>query len=100
MCGYAASIMALHFHHVDPSLKSFPMTTASGKSLAAYREEAKKCILVCANCHCEIEQGLVRCPEAGTTFEEMLDRLGPDGRIELPDWDQELVDEYRQLKLE
>jgi hypothetical protein len=34
------------------------MSTATGKSLAAYREEAKKCKLVCANCHGEIEAGL------------------------------------------
>ena len=48
----------LHFHHVDPADKSFAMSTASGKSLAAYREEAAKCALVCANCHGEIEAGI------------------------------------------
>jgi hypothetical protein len=31
------------------------MSMASGKSLAAYRVEAKKCMLVCANCHGELE---------------------------------------------
>ena len=62
-------IIALHFHHVDPTTKSFPMSTASGKSIAAYREEAKKCVLVCANCHCEIEAGIVDSPPPGTTFE-------------------------------
>jgi cytochrome c553 len=34
------------------------MSAATGKSLAAYREEAQKCILVCANCHGELESGL------------------------------------------
>jgi hypothetical protein len=60
ICGYDRCIPNLHFHHVNPADKSFAMSTATGKSLAAYREEAKKCILVCANCHGEIEAGLVR----------------------------------------
>jgi predicted O-methyltransferase YrrM len=41
-------------HHADPSLKSFGVTVARGKSLDAYRAEAQKCVLVCANCHGEI----------------------------------------------
>jgi hypothetical protein len=36
-----------------------------GKSIATYREEMKKCVLVCANCHGEIEMGLIPCPTAG-----------------------------------
>jgi cytochrome c553 len=59
ICGYDRCIASLHFHHVDPAAKSFAMSMATGKSLATYREEAKKCILVCANCHGEIEAGLV-----------------------------------------
>jgi cytochrome c553 len=55
VCGYDRCIPNLHFHHVDPAEKSFPMSAATGKSLAAYRAEALKCILVCANCHGEIE---------------------------------------------
>ncbi|TMM05858.1 MAG: hypothetical protein E6G10_01630 [Actinobacteria bacterium] len=54
--------MNLQFHHVDPATKSFRMSTASGKSLASYREETKKCVLVCANCHGEIEAGLIESP--------------------------------------
>jgi hypothetical protein len=34
------------------------MTTATGKSLEAYRREAEKCVLVCANCHGELEAGV------------------------------------------
>jgi cytochrome c553 len=62
LCGYDRSVVNLHFHHVDPAQKSFGVTTASGKSLAAYRTEAAKCVLVCANCHGEIETGLVASP--------------------------------------
>jgi cytochrome c553 len=49
-------------------LKSFSITSARGKSLAAYRDEAKKCVLVCANCHGEIESGVMPSPPPGTTY--------------------------------
>ena len=44
------------------------MDMGRGKSLAAYRAEAAKCVLVCANCHGEIEAGLVASPPAGSTY--------------------------------
>jgi hypothetical protein len=62
VCGYDRCMFSLHFHHLDPSTKSFRMSMSSGKSLAAYRDEAGKCVLVCANCHGEIEAGLVEVP--------------------------------------
>jgi hypothetical protein len=65
VCGYDRVLANLHFHHVDPTEKSFGITMGLGRSLAACREEAKKCILVCANCHGEIEAGLIPCPPAG-----------------------------------
>ena len=68
MCGYDRCIINLTFHHVDPSQKSFPMTMAIGKSIATFRNEAKKCVLVCANCHGEIEAGLIESPPARATF--------------------------------
>ena len=42
------------------------MSVASGKGLAKLRAEAKKCVLVCANCHGEIESGRIESPPAGT----------------------------------
>ena len=65
VCGYARCLGNLHFHHVVPAEKSFEVQMGSGKSLAAYREEARKCVLVCANCHGEIEAGLIPSPPAG-----------------------------------
>ena len=62
VCGYDRTLVDLHFHHVDPSTKSFGVSIAGGNSLAAYAAEARKCVLVCANCHGEIEAGLVPCP--------------------------------------
>lgn len=70
VCGYRRTILNLHFPHVDPSAKSFQMNAAAGKSLAAYRAEAAKCVLVCANCHGEIEAGLIPSPPAGAKFGE------------------------------
>lgn len=64
VCGYDRSVVNLHFHHVDPASKLFAVSTASGKALATFREEAKKCVLVCANCHGEIEASLIPSPPA------------------------------------
>ncbi len=61
-------------HHVDPAAKSFGISVAYGKSLAAFREEATKCVLVCANCHGEIETGMVQSPPAGAKFGEWSPR--------------------------
>lgn len=70
VCGYDRCIINLVFHHVDPSQKSFALSMNTTKSLAAYREEMKKCVLLCANCHGEIEAGLIASPPAGARFGE------------------------------
>ena len=62
ICGYSRFAPALQFHHVDPSQKEFNVNPASGKSLAKYLAEARKCVLVCATCHVEIEGGATPCP--------------------------------------
>jgi hypothetical protein len=72
VCGYDTCIINLHFHHVDPKTKLFPMTMAVGKSIATFREEARKCVLVCVNCHGEIEAGLIESPPAGAKYREKL----------------------------
>jgi hypothetical protein len=68
VCGYDRCIVNLGFHHVDPASKSFAMSMAVGRSIAAFREEAKKCVLVCANCHGEIEAGMIASPPPGAKF--------------------------------
>jgi len=69
VCGYDRCIVNLHFHHVDPAQKAFGVTVAGGKSLDAYRAEAKKCVLVCANCHGEIEARMIPSPPAQARFQ-------------------------------
>lgn len=50
-CGYDRYIGALDFHHRDPAGKA--MRGLNRRRLAACIEEAKKCDLICANCHRE-----------------------------------------------
>jgi 5-methylcytosine-specific restriction endonuclease McrA len=60
LCGYDKYVGALEFHHLDPGTKSFSLSHAGvTRSIAAARAEASKCILLCANCHAEIEGGIV-----------------------------------------
>ena len=68
VCGYDRCVINLHFHHVDPSTKSFLMSSSIGRAIAKFREEAKKCVLVCANCHGEIEAGLIESPPARARY--------------------------------
>ncbi len=54
-CGYDTFIGALQFHHLDRKEKSFGLAqNGSTMGLDALREEARKCILLCANCHAEV----------------------------------------------
>jgi transposase len=57
-CGYDRCVAALHFHHVDPTEKLSSIGRLGSRSLAAAREEAHKCLLLCSNCHAEVESGL------------------------------------------
>jgi DNA-binding transcriptional ArsR family regulator len=63
LCGYDRHPAALHFHHVDPTTKSFVLSrhgvTRSFNEAAA---EADKCVLLCGNCHAEVEAGHIELP--------------------------------------
>lgn len=56
-CGYDTCIKALEFHHLDPSQKDFTISNDHFKLKEAV-EESKKCILICANCHRELHDGM------------------------------------------
>jgi transposase-like protein len=67
LCGYDRSAAALHFHHVDPEQKSFGLALRGvARSLERCRAEAAKCVLLCANCHAEVESGAVDTPVRST----------------------------------
>jgi hypothetical protein len=57
-CGYDRFVGALQFHHLDRRLKQFGLAArGSTRSIDALRAEARKCVLLCANCHAEVEHG-------------------------------------------
>lgn len=58
ICGYKKSFSALHFHHHENGSKESYNSivgryVSSGRVVAAIKE-AKKCMLVCSNCHSEL----------------------------------------------
>jgi transposase len=56
LCGYSRCFRALEFHHLDPSKKEFPLAHAGRtRSIERLRAEASKCVLLCSNCHAEVE---------------------------------------------
>jgi transposase len=60
ICGYDRWVGALQFHHRDGEKKEFGLADRGlTRSLEAVRKEAAKCILLCANCHSEVEAGIV-----------------------------------------
>jgi hypothetical protein len=54
-CGYNKSLPALSFHHLDTAAKKFDIS--NGGLMREWDEvvrEAKKCELLCLNCHAEL----------------------------------------------
>jgi DNA-binding CsgD family transcriptional regulator len=63
LCGYDRCMGALHFHHLDPMTKSFGLAMrGQTKSFEKLLAEARKCVLLCANCHAEVERGVAEIP--------------------------------------
>jgi 5-methylcytosine-specific restriction endonuclease McrA len=59
LCGYDRYVGALHFHHLDRVTKEFGISGRGfTRSIAKMREEAAKCVLLCSNCHAEVEAGI------------------------------------------
>lgn len=58
LCGYNKYLGSLTFHHLDPNQKSFDIAGNHCLGWARIEKELEKCILVCRNCHGEIEAGL------------------------------------------
>lgn len=59
ICAYDRCVRALHFHHRDPAAKAFGLGGHGyTHGIEALRLEARKCILLCSNCHAEVESGV------------------------------------------
>lgn len=55
-CAYHRNISALEFHHRNPKSKKFSLNLSRLRSLSweSCLLEARKCDLLCANCHREL----------------------------------------------
>ena len=81
ICGFDKWQSALEFHHVNPEEKEFGLTVnTTTKSLEKQLTEARKCILVCANCHRGIHSNNVEVPTNWKDFydEEVATQLLKD----------------------
>lgn len=62
LCGYDKCNQALQFHHKNPEKKEFGISGMYCISWERIEREIKKCILLCANCHTEVENGITDLP--------------------------------------
>ncbi len=58
-CGYNKCLRALGFHHVDKNKEFGIGAKGYTRSWEKVKEELDKCILVCSNCHMEIENEII-----------------------------------------
>lgn len=89
-CGYDKCIRNMHFHHRDPSTKLFELSSTSVRTnnFDVLVEEAKKCDLLCSNCHGEEEDKVAKSKYLdrnsdlvdGKTFKRWSDLLAYVGR--------------------
>lgn len=71
VCGVEDDIVIYDFHHLDPSTKTFGISNSNTtRSRQAYADEAKKCVMVCANCHRKIEKKLIPQDNLKVIFDE------------------------------
>jgi len=78
VCTYNKYPGGLDLHHIDPKTKEFGIGARGyTRSWEKIKAELDKCVLVCANCHREIEAGITQLPwetkdekqgEIGETF--------------------------------
>lgn len=71
ICGYNKCNSALEFHHLNPDKKDITLSR-SIYSWEKTKDELKKCICVCANCHREIHEGLIEVDSSKQYFNEEL----------------------------
>jgi hypothetical protein len=63
ICGYDRDPRALEFHRLDPNDKRLGLSGhGMTLSLAILRAEAAKCVLLCSNCHAEVENEVTALP--------------------------------------
>lgn len=63
ICGFDEFPEALDFHHVNPIEKQLSLSSNKMIALDKQIQEARKCILVCSNCHRGIHAGIYQIPD-------------------------------------
>jgi hypothetical protein len=69
ICGYDKCQSALEFHHIDPKKKDFDFRSIC-RSWDKIVDELQKCIMVCANCHREIHENIIKIPDNVIRFDK------------------------------
>ncbi|RLI45303.1 hypothetical protein DRO61_10780 [Candidatus Bathyarchaeota archaeon] len=72
ICGYNKYNGSLSLHHIDPSTKDARVSKFMANPCSWERivTEARKCILVCNNCHSELHGGVIDIPKKIKLFNE------------------------------
>lgn len=78
ICGYNKCLRALNFHHKDRSTKEFGLSLNNlwSKPWEIILKEARKCILLCSNCHMEIEDEISK--KTKNIVKRVNDKYGTD----------------------
>jgi hypothetical protein len=58
ICGYKRCLSALEFHHLNPEEKDFSISKYVNVKFEKIKNELDKCVLLCANCHREVHDGI------------------------------------------
>ena len=83
-CGYSKYNGALELHHINPKEKEFSISTKTYIAWERLENELKKCVLLCANCHREVEAELIDINFSSSFNQEIYNNI------------QLEIDEYKQ----
>lgn len=78
ICGYNRSRTALEFHHINPAEKDFTLSGNANRGWDFVVQELPKCILVCANCHREIHEGVIDGPKTTSFIKDRADEISQE----------------------
>lgn len=62
VCGYCRCSRNLSFHHTHDKKAVVSRMVVTTMAFSLILEEAKKCVLLCHNCHGEVHDGITSCP--------------------------------------